>query len=249
MFYKYIGNQEDGKVVDYLRRFVENGTIKATMPSEFNDPAELKVIFDFNASDDEIRERFWDMWPGSTKAECESWLQHRWAGHGEAHDALMLRAGLLKRIGVICLTKEEDNYLMWSHYANSHTGFCIGFDDEIISNLTTDEMVCRGGVAYKLVPPTVNFYKSGYDEIIFALLMNKEESWSYEKEFRIAYKEKGIKEFDRSLIKEVVIGCRASAELKRYATQLIGSGIKVYQMKDSIHSYGLVKAEMTAESV
>ncbi|QSX31785.1 DUF2971 domain-containing protein [Shewanella cyperi] len=32
-----------------------------------------------------------------------------------------------KLIGVLSLTEKADNLLMWSHYAESHSGYCIGF--------------------------------------------------------------------------------------------------------------------------
>jgi len=34
----------------------------------------------------------------------------------------------LKSMGLYCLTTKPDNILMWSHYADSHKGFCIEFD-------------------------------------------------------------------------------------------------------------------------
>ncbi|MBS9930327.1 DUF2971 domain-containing protein [Vibrio alginolyticus] len=33
-----------------------------------------------------------------------------------------------KRFGVLCLTETKSNLLMWSHYADSHRGFVVGFD-------------------------------------------------------------------------------------------------------------------------
>lgn len=31
-------------------------------------------------------------------------------------------------VGVLCLSQEPDNILLWSHYANSHDGICLRFD-------------------------------------------------------------------------------------------------------------------------
>lgn len=31
--------------------------------------------------------------------------------------------------GTICLSESADNLLMWSHYADGHTGFVLGFDE------------------------------------------------------------------------------------------------------------------------
>lgn len=33
-----------------------------------------------------------------------------------------------KQFGIYSLTSKSDNLLMWSHYADSHKGFCVGFD-------------------------------------------------------------------------------------------------------------------------
>jgi hypothetical protein len=33
----------------------------------------------------------------------------------------------MKRMGVLSLSEINDNILMWSHYSESHTGFCIEF--------------------------------------------------------------------------------------------------------------------------
>ena len=33
-------------------------------------------------------------------------------------------------LGVFCLSQNSDSFLMWSHYADSHKGFIIGFDSE-----------------------------------------------------------------------------------------------------------------------
>lgn len=35
-----------------------------------------------------------------------------------------------RSIGMLCLTEKEDNLLMWSHYAQNHEGFVIGFDTD-----------------------------------------------------------------------------------------------------------------------
>jgi hypothetical protein len=44
------------------------------------------------------------------------------------HAIIMLRAQLRKEIGLLCFSRSWDNLLLWSHYAASHTGFCLGFD-------------------------------------------------------------------------------------------------------------------------
>ncbi|MFC6520321.1 DUF2971 domain-containing protein [Undibacterium arcticum] len=36
----------------------------------------------------------------------------------------------MQNIGVMCLSEDKNNKLMWSHYADSHRGICIGFSTE-----------------------------------------------------------------------------------------------------------------------
>lgn len=42
MLYKYVGNADDDKVIEYLNAFVENGTIYASRPLDFNDQPNLR---------------------------------------------------------------------------------------------------------------------------------------------------------------------------------------------------------------
>jgi hypothetical protein len=34
----------------------------------------------------------------------------------------------IKELGVVCLSEINNDILMWSHYADGHTGFCIEFE-------------------------------------------------------------------------------------------------------------------------
>lgn len=40
-----------------------------------------------------------------------------------------IRNLVLSNYKVFCLSEENDNFLLWSHYANSHHGFCIEYTD------------------------------------------------------------------------------------------------------------------------
>ena len=38
------------------------------------------------------------------------------------------KATLNDKRGLLCFSKKWENPVLWSHYAASHTGFCLGFD-------------------------------------------------------------------------------------------------------------------------
>lgn len=52
----------------------------------------------------------------------------------EKHKDSFLSA-TLKNVGVLCLSKDSKNILMWSHYAQNHTGFVIEFKINLIPSV------------------------------------------------------------------------------------------------------------------
>lgn len=206
MLYKYVGHEDPNELIKILKFFIEDGTIRATRPHDFNDPAEFKAKFSF--------------------------------------DAYMLRGNLLLDTGVICLTRTDTNYLMWSHYASSHSGFCIGFDDAIVEALDDRHTALNGDVEYVKSPPEVNFYTADVYDIVRAIFLHKGESWKYEEEFRIISELPGLKKLDTSLIKEISIGCKPYPELESFARELLDSNLAVYKMLCPTDSYQLKRVEL-----
>ena len=238
MFYKYVGNDNDDKVIEYLGCFVENGTMYASKPLDFNDPAELKIKFDFEADFDVVRKKYFEDKPGHSEKEFFDWYDgfddhHKW------HLAYTVREHYLTRNGIVCLTRNCDNFLMWSHYARSHTGFCIGFDESLVDCIS--DQALRGDVDYVDTYPCFNYFKEPLTKYVKAVFFHKGSPWKYEREFRIITDTYGPKTFDKSLIREVTLGCRASRKLQDYACQYLDSGISVYKMALSENSYHLRK--------
>jgi len=89
-----------------------------------------------------------------------------------------------ENVGLLSLSEIPDNELMWAHYADSHTGFVLGFDEEhpFFNRRRTenDEFYFVRKVRYSDDPP-VSLATIDGD----ALLITKGTSWSYEKEWRM----------------------------------------------------------------
>ncbi|AYR58338.1 DUF2971 domain-containing protein [Salmonella enterica] len=236
MLYKYVGNADDDKVIEYLDAFVENGTIYASRPLDFNDPAELKVILDFEADFDVIKNKFYADNPEKTEEEFLAWYSS-FDERAKSWIAYKTREEILTTHGIVCLTRDHDNFLMWSHYANSHTGFCIGFDDEFSKSIEGRSVL--GNVVYVDFYPRYNYYTDDPVNYLSATYLHKGLPWSYEKEYRVITDGYGVKRFDKSLIKEVTLGCRASFELQDHACKLIEKGISVFKMALGKDSYKL----------
>lgn len=76
--------------------------------------------------------------------------------------------------GVISFTETRSNLLMWSHYAEKHTGLVIEFDTE--NSFFEDAKRIRYN---NIKPPQINV--NDVEELFFV----KSDEWIYEKEFRI----------------------------------------------------------------
>lgn len=94
-----------------------------------------------------------------------------------------------EKAGVICFTSEDvkpvSEILLWSHYANSHTGLRVLFDsDKIIlksNNLDNVEYLDKRVL---LNPLSIRTNPDAAEEIFSKLLFQKSKVWKYEKEFR-----------------------------------------------------------------
>lgn len=93
---------------------------------------------------------------------------------------------------VASLSEEPSSNLMWSHYSENHTGFCIEYDFSSISSKDLRRRLCfpvyyRGKVtdATRYLthadPASVNIFFGQY------LCLLKSDEWAYEKEWRIVY--------------------------------------------------------------
>ncbi|MGJ8684531.1 MAG: DUF2971 domain-containing protein [Nonlabens sp.] len=80
----------------------------------------------------------------------------------------------LDNIGICCFTTKKDSILMWSHYSNSHKGYCLEF-------IKKEEELYP--VNYIKDFNKTNYYDNVKDSE-FHLTYSKSEEWSYENEYR-----------------------------------------------------------------
>ena len=89
---------------------------------------------------------------------------------------------------VFCLSETHDNLLMWSHYAQNHTGVVIKF--LALEEVDAPTIVAQP-VRYSRQVPQLDFaaliddFEKMPKEIINVVTLTKSEVWAYEKEWRI----------------------------------------------------------------
>jgi hypothetical protein len=120
-------------------------------------------------------------------------------------------AGFKGNTALLCFSRNWDNLLLWSHYADSHAGVCLGFD-------IPDSQPGGGYHMDVNYQPNLLQVRNASDvnyEFMNKLLRTKHECWSYEQEVRLFVQlndpadEKGLWWFDfgpNLELREVIVG-------------------------------------------
>lgn len=134
----------------------------------------------------------------------------------------------MHNIGVISLSENKENLLMWAHYANEHKGVVAGisymptfgsifqnlFRADTLINTSWDERYSpfdgipkpvsyRKGLRYKndkFDYDYSNIAAEGADRILYEVFMQKSDEWIYEQEHRVVLR---LEQSDRVIIENV----------------------------------------------
>ncbi|MBB1270156.1 DUF2971 domain-containing protein [Shewanella sp. SR44-3] len=262
---------------------IKNGCIRLTQPLDFNDPFEFKPVISTVATQEEFKDIFektihekieeelskipLELAEKISKQDLEATIRQLLNDNKGKLDAHLANTAKQvsniyneksnELIGVLCLTEEKDNLLMWSHYADSHKGFCIKFDasHEFFNQRRSenDEFYHLREVVYLDERPNKTMSNmSGVD-----LLLLKSDIWAYEKEWRFC----GVLndsdyiidseplnvhlfKFPKSIIQEIILGVNASSQLEQEMKLIISqthelSHVKLSKTKISEKHYSL----------
>lgn len=254
LLYKY--QSLDGARINWLERML-SGWVYYASPLSFNDPFEISPTF--LAPDEKAVAKFLDKQElGISKSLRARVIKDSLSKLRSVHVAAV-EADWVGELGVLCLTNDHKNLLMWSHYAGSHSGICIGFDASFYP-LSTAKAI-RYTSERPQVPlvegPVVN------DAIIESIFLSKSPHWKYEAEWRSIkrpvresekdfYKKSldsgdmndeevaellaseggaGLYECDPRAIKRIVFGAKIRSEYKARIIDMISkmSWVKLFQ--------------------
>lgn len=112
--------------------------------------------------------------------------------------------GFIDYHGICCFTKGKDNMLLWSHYADSHKGVCLGFDYDLMIK----KFPQYDEVEYSDVP--FYFDIKNVDESIAKTILRKSTDWKYEEEIRFIMERSKTVGFFQEALTEVNFGARCS---------------------------------------
>lgn len=179
ILYKYYSDVLD--IVEHI----ENPSIKIASPIHFNDPFEM-ILPDPLAQI--LSEQLCDF--SGVSIEADEFIQR----YKEIYKVYPGYSG------VVSLTENHRNILMWAHYANSHKGFCIGYKKDFIAKKLNPLMLEDYEGQSIIYPDRVVYDSKRFDserysqsndrlkrmpiQDIMDMMMVKSNEWIYEKEHR-----------------------------------------------------------------
>jgi hypothetical protein len=158
-----------------------------------------------------------------------------------------------KKNGLISFTNSFKNIPMWSHYAHSHTGICIGFDKEILESKlrnSVEHTIVLHNINYSDIYPIIGVSK--YREQIKSLYQ-KSTDWKYENEFRAILKDRAKNLIDiKGSVVEIYLGSRFIAKsrevVSKYASDPTHKNVKFYRLENDENSYKLNRNRIEVKS-
>jgi len=264
ILYKYLSSER----VDVLL----NCKIRYTQLGDFNDPYELNPNIDRLAGKEELVKLTKENLPKLVNEEYDkNPIVHTLISKANFLELIKSREDILVQfitnfqpiisnlmptilqnafnlnIGALSLSEDPKNDLMWSHYAEDHRGYLLGFDSThpyFNEKITpSDELRHLRKIIYTKERPKINLMKTNGVELFLTKGMN----WQYELEWRIMRPFRDAIEviermpypiylfnFPPSAISEIILGFRMSEEKKKIIRgKLIDdsnySHIKLYQ--------------------
>jgi hypothetical protein len=221
-----------------------------TSPKDFNDPFDYKIPHDYSLLDTEEKIQECLL---KTKFESKSYytpsdleifmiqfeerLRTQRDNVQEQYNPLYFDA-VDKHYGVLSLSERWNSILMWSHYADYHRGYCVGFwEEKLRSNL----VLTGGRISY---PPDNCFPRlSPIGDPLTNLIQEshvKSKDWEYEEEYRMSkvfFPEvptvrDRIHQFPDKAISEIIVGLNAPEKTQKELTEIAKiKNIPIYRTK------------------
>ncbi|MFE0554766.1 DUF2971 domain-containing protein [Paenibacillus sp. NPDC058910] len=152
---------------------------------------------------------------------------------------------------VCCFSEVNDSTLMWSHYAENHSGFCLEYD---FKQCGRKDILTRAlqPVIYsnELFDMTPYFNTPGrYNNLVSTFsAISKSKEWEYEREWRLAFPiGEDFKPFNRHVPKPkgVYLGAKIKPDIKEKLMKIAEKkDINVFQMRLGNTNFQLTKEQI-----
>jgi hypothetical protein len=253
---------------DKHRRLLTDNEIFFASPRHFNDPFDCRIPIDFlTGTKTQVKEYYMmvskEQWPDLNRDQRKSKVMEHTNNHMEKrkdpefvrefHD--YYREQVFSSFGVLSLSRTCKNILLWSHYADGHQGYCVGFDTAQLRQLVNLKRHLWLKAAEKMFKvhypednafPKLLFFGVGPTmeekmELLNKSLSVKSKVWEYEEEWRyiIMYATDKKVVLPEGVITTVILGASMPEKAQREIKQELAKRAK---------SVKLLKAETLKDS-
>lgn len=156
---------------------------------------------------------------------------------------------ITRRVGIFSMAERKDNLLLWAHYTQNHTGFCLEFDAQRLYDLLMGVFFKQNVKAfiykviyhkdYPILIPSVH----NSEERLQKQFLIKSKEWEYEQEWRILVLD-GIRknEIPAGIIKNIYFGLNVKQDNIETCAEILkisNPGIGLYKAVKKKDAFGL----------
>ena len=235
------------------------GTMKFTCGLEFNDPFDCNPYFDLTHLN-QLHKFRPDLYKAAgdrrslnpaqrvaKKREFIARLRNR------VRDGTF-RRDQLERVGIVSLSREGTNVLMWSHYAELHKGFVLEFRIPVLGEkrdlvYATDRLL-PFPVKYQQGRPTIRVGIELPQDLVERIVLTKSQEWKYEAEERVIdhLRPPGIYPYRRDeILCTVIAGMKMEFSNRKELAELVAAaavtgapGLAVYDAVEEPSQFGIL---------
>jgi hypothetical protein len=236
-----------GKNRDRVRRMIRESVLYFASPESFNDPFDCKVYYNSSGSLSDLRRKQQKLYkkyaPHLNRNERRLRTAKDMKQFNRQDFVIKITTGGQKKVnavGILCLSENRDDVVLWSHYADSHKGLCLGF------KVSEDQPFFARAlpITYSTEFPRIDLINDPPDIQVEAFLLTKAEGWKYEQEWRIIDHDNGFgeKTFNKKALCEIIFGAKMSKDDKAFIYECVGdreSPVAILQSRPIAGSYAL----------
>lgn len=158
--------------------------------------------------------------------------------------------------GICSFSKTRQNQLMWSHYADEHKGFCIGFNKDRLKSESPEikELTVNYQSEYpyddilRIINNCIQNLDGDFSNVIIQsivrkIIQTKYTYWHYEREVRLTSYKYGAFAFSPKSVNSIAFGLRTCERDKNTLKKLISGPdwchVKWYQAHKSDQKFGI----------
>lgn len=215
-FYKYRSMR--GDAMGWVEQIVLQNELYFAPALDFNDPFDLRPTLSFEASHEArvndfmrlVRERRPELSPTQMSEMAQELVSVAFSPANINETTSTMHAQitnmLTEQVGVFCVSSKRDDILMWSHYADSHSGICLEFDEKCPLMMQAQKVI------YSELRNPINRYADDHSAMAEKALQTKSIHWEYEAEWRSFRLDEGpgVVKFSPEHLTGIIIGDRAS---------------------------------------